>query len=155
MRCTATVLAGYFTAPIDRLDAPQVSLTRGGHIPSGYSATMTASLPSLDRLIEKAEADLTAASNGRALCRITAVGAPARSVKFFEGSWTALRALARAVETGHESTGGETVVVAARHLRAEWQADLELRSSHPDSPWIPYCEGGIAALDQFLAAEGQ
>ena len=111
---------------------------------------MTASRPTLDRLLAEAEADLTAASGGRALCRITATGAPARSVKFFEGSWTALRALARTVETDPGDAAA-----AARHLRAEWQADLDRRSSHPDSPWIPYCEGGIAALDQFLAPEGR
>jgi hypothetical protein len=98
-------------------------------------------------LLAVAEQELQSASNGRALCRITASGAPARDVKFFEGRWAALRALTKApAEQGDALTLREH----AQRLLASWQADLERWSAHEGSSWIPYCEGGVAGLTEFL-----
>jgi hypothetical protein len=99
----------------------------------------------LERLITAAQDDLQAASNGRALCRITASGAPAESVKYYEGTWAALRALARAAESDPE-----VLRLEAERLLVQWQADLERWSAHENSSWIPYCEGGVAGLTEFL-----
>jgi hypothetical protein len=107
---------------------------------------MPESVSTLGHLLSLAEADLTAATGGRALCRISAAGAPTRSVKFLEGAWAALRSLALAIDSDSLDAAA-----AAERLRVEWRTDLLSRSSHPESPWIPYREGGISALDTFLA----
>lgn len=99
----------------------------------------------LDRLLATAQDDLQAASNGKALCRITASGAPATSVKYYEGTWAALRALARVADPDPAA-----LRVEAERLLVQWRADLERWSAHEGSSWIPYCEGGVAGLTQFL-----
>ena len=109
------------------------------------------SATTLAQFIAAAEGELQASSNGAALCRITAKGAPGRSVKFFEGRWAALRALAKA-------TPGQEVETALREeaerLLVQWQADLERWSAHEGSSWIPYCEGGVAGLTDYLREAG-
>ena len=105
----------------------------------------------LERVLAAAEQDLQAAASGRALCRITASGAPARDVKFFEGSWAALRALTTAAADLPE---GSDLTAEAERLLAEWQADLERWSGHEGSSWIPYCEGGVTGLTEFLRETG-
>ena len=102
---------------------------------------------SLEQLLSAAEGDLQAASNGRALCRITASGAPARDVKFFEGRWAALRALTTAASAASDESA---VRSEAERLLARWQADLDRWSAHEGSSWIPYCEGGVSGLTEFL-----
>lgn len=109
---------------------------------------MTASLESL---LAAAEGDLQAASNGAALCRITAKGAPGRSVKYFEGRWAALRALTKAAQ---EHAGDAELRTEAERLLVQWQADLERWSTHEGSSWIPYCEGGVAGLTDYLREAG-
>lgn len=99
----------------------------------------------LERLLAAAQDDLQAAANGAALCRITASGSPARSVKFFEGTWAALRALATVAEPDPA-----VLRVEAERLLVRWQADLERWSAHEGSSWIPYCEGGVAGLRQVI-----
>jgi hypothetical protein len=103
--------------------------------------------PSLERLLVDAERDLQSAASGRALCRITASGSPARDVKFFEGSWAALRALSR---SGADLPDDDALVAEAERLLVQWQADLVRWSAQQGSSWIPYCEGGVAALTEFL-----
>ncbi len=103
--------------------------------------------PSLERMLADAEQELQSAASGRALCRITASGAPARDVKFFEGRWAALRALSRA---GADLPDDEALAAEAERLLVQWQADLARWSSHEGSSWIPYCEGGVAGLTDFL-----
>jgi hypothetical protein len=102
---------------------------------------------SLERLLADAERDMQAAANGRALCRITASGATARDVKFFEGTWAALRTLTRAAA---ELPDESEIAAEAERLRTQWQADLERWRSQEGSSWIPYCEGGVAGLTEFL-----
>ncbi len=102
---------------------------------------------SLERLLADAERDLQSAASGRALCRITASGAPARDVKFFEGSWAALRALQKSAPDPADDTD---LRAEAERLRTQWQADLERWRTHEGSSWIPYCEGGVAGLTEFL-----
>ena len=102
---------------------------------------------SLERLLAAAEDDMQAAASGRSLCRITASGAPARDVKYFEGSWAALRALTRAAADLPDES---EIPAEAERLRTQWQADLERWRANEGSSWIPYCEGGVAALTQFL-----
>ena len=103
--------------------------------------------PSLERLLAAAEQDMQAAANGRALCRITASGAPARDVKFFEGTWAALRALEKSAPDPADDTD---LRAEAERLRTQWQADLERWRAHEGSSWVPYCEGGVAGLTEFL-----
>lgn len=103
---------------------------------------------SLERLLADAERDLQSAASGRALCRVTASGAPARDAKFFEGSWAALRALSTAAA---KMPDDDALTAEAERLLAQWQADLERWSSQEGSSWVPYCEGGVAALTQFLS----
>lgn len=103
--------------------------------------------PALDRLLAAAEADLQSAASGRALCRITASGAPARDVKFFEGRWAALRALTHATP---EQADAFTLRQHAERLLVQWQADLDRWSAHEGSSWIPYCEGGVSGLTDVL-----
>jgi hypothetical protein len=109
------------------------------------------SATALEHLIAAAEGDLQAASNGAALCRITAKGAPGRSVKYFEGRWAALRALTKTGERDPDSTDLRT---EAERLLIQWQADLERWSTHEGSSWIPYCEGGVAGLADYLREAG-
>lgn len=101
----------------------------------------------LEQLLAAAEQDMQAAASGRSLCRITASGAPARDVKFFEGSWAALRALSKATA---DLPTGSGLRAEAERLLAQWQGDLERWSAHEGSSWIPYCEGGVAGLTEFL-----
>lgn len=82
------------------------------------------------------------------MCRITAAGAPARDIKFAEGRWAALRALARATAQGADDAAPSD---RAALLLSEWQADLQRWRSQPSSSWIPYCEGGVAALTDLLS----
>lgn len=101
----------------------------------------------IERLLADAERDLMASSKGASLCRITASGAPARDVKFLEGRWAALRALARAASCLPDDSA---VREEAERLLVQWQADLERWSAHEGSSWIPYCDGGVAGLTEFL-----
>ncbi len=109
------------------------------------------SATALEHLIAAAEGDLQAASNGAALCRITAKGAPGRSVKYFEGRWAALRALTKAAPDRADATDLHT---EAERLLIQWQADLDRWSTHEGSSWIPYCEGGVAGLADYLREAG-
>jgi hypothetical protein len=101
----------------------------------------------LERLLAAAEHDMQAAASGRSLCRITASGAPARDVKYFEGSWAALRALTRAAA---DLSDEAAVTAEGERLLTQWQADLERWRTHEGSSWIPYCEGGVAGLTDYL-----
>ena len=98
-------------------------------------------------MIEEAAVGLHAATGGAALCRITASGSPGWSAKRAEGRWAALQALAAAMRAG-----GSDPRAAAVALRERWAADLERWSAQPDSSWVPYCEGGLAGLDEFTGA---
>lgn len=101
----------------------------------------------LDRMIDEAAAGLQAATGGAALCRITASGSPGWSAKRAEGRWAALQALASALR---QDDSDPARAVAA--LRERWAADLARWSAHPDSSWVPYCEGGLEGLAEFDAA---
>ena len=101
----------------------------------------------LDRLIEAASEDLHAATRGAALCRLTASGSPGATAKRAEGAWAALNALARSL-----ADGGRDPRETAQQLRDTWNADLLRWSADPRSSWVPYCEGGIARLDEYISA---
>jgi hypothetical protein len=104
---------------------------------------------SIEELLADAESRLQASTGGRALCRVTADGAPGRAVKLAEGRWAAIRALSRAVGADADADRQRE---HARLLLDEWQAELARWSTHENSSWIPYCEGGVAALKDFLRA---
>lgn len=98
-----------------------------------------------DQLKNRAAIELQAASGGAALCRLTASGSPGSRVKRAEGQWAALNALSRSL-----GTEGCDYLVLAQKLISQWQSDVDRWSEHPGSSWIPYCEGGLEALREFV-----
>ena len=100
----------------------------------------------LDTLIDEAAARLQSATGGAALCRITASGSPGRSAKRAEGRWAALQALSSALSADESDPR-----TAAESLQARWQSDLDRGSADPASSWVPYCEGGLEGLAEFVA----
>lgn len=97
--------------------------------------------------LARAEADLTAASQGASLCRLSRDGGPT-GVKFAEGAWAALREATR--EVGRD--GSRAVV----DVLGRWQEDLARRraaageAGGPESPWVAYDRGGVDALERVL-----
>lgn len=109
------------------------------------SSRLAAMSQVLQELIEQAASELQSASGGAALCRITSAGSPGSRVKRAEGQWAALQALSRALKSASADP-----VTSAHKFLTEWEADLNRWSAHPGSSWIPYCEGGVAGLRQFI-----
>lgn len=99
----------------------------------------------IDRLLNEAIRDLELATNGSALCRLSASGSPGTAAKRAEGSWAALNALTRLL-----AEGGGDPRVHADQLLDKWNADLNAWSSDPRSSWVPYCQGGISALTRYV-----
>jgi len=114
------------------------------------SSRLAAMSQVLQELIEQAASELQSASGGAALCRITSAGSPGSRVKRAEGQWAALQMLSRSVTVGSLTAGNLDSLARAQKLVAQWQADLDRWNSHPGSSWIPYCEGGVAGLRQFI-----
>ncbi len=103
----------------------------------------------VDQLIERAALELQAASGGAALCRITASGSPGSRVKWAEGQWAALHKLSRCIAIGIVEPDS-----CARALLDQWEGDLDRWREHPGSSWIPYCEGGVSGLREFIDKTG-
>ena len=101
----------------------------------------------LDRMIDEAASELQAATGGAALCRITASGAPGRSAKRAEGRWAALQSLSSALVTDPSDPRA-----TAAALLEQWESDLTRWRAHPQSSWVPYCEGGVEGLREFVAS---
>jgi hypothetical protein len=99
----------------------------------------------VDQLKNRAAIELQAASGGEALCRLTASGSPGNRVKRAEGRWAALNALSRSLGTEDCDS-----LVLAQKLISQWQSDVDRWSEHPGSSWIPYCEGGLEGLREFV-----
>ncbi len=99
----------------------------------------------VDQLIERAALELQAASGGAALCRMTASGSPGNRVKWAEGQWAALHKLSRSIRSG---TGDPQS--CARTLLDQWEGDLDRWRENPGSSWIPYCEGGVSGIREFI-----
>jgi hypothetical protein len=103
----------------------------------------------LQDLIGRAADELQDASGGAALCRMTASGSPGSRVKRAEGQWAALQALSRKLNASDGSP-----LTSAHELIDEWQCDLDRWIEHPGSSWIPYCEGGIQGVREFIEMTG-
>lgn len=117
-------------------------------LPSSYPSIVD--MPELvDQLIEHAALELQAASGGAALCRMTASGSPGSRVKWAEGQWAALHKLSRSIASGTEDPQSY-----ARALLAQWEGDLDRWREKPGSSWIPYCEGGVSGLREFIDETG-
>ena len=99
----------------------------------------------LSRLLESAGQDLQSATAGSSLCRLTVSGSPGTSVKRAEGQWAALRELSG---KSHDNSGD--LVGPARQLLVKWNDDLTRWSDDPRSSWVPYCQGGVGALERFI-----
>jgi len=110
---------------------------------AGYRVTVDL----LDRMIDDAAAGLQESTRGAALCRITASGSPGRSAKRAEGRWAALQALASSLAKDPADP-----LATAVALQERWQADLDRWSTDPESSWVPYCQGGVEGLEEFVTA---
>lgn len=97
----------------------------------------------------RAADELQDASGGAALCRMTASGSPESRVKRAEGQWAALQALSRM-----RNASDGFPLASAQELIDQWQCDLDRWSEHPGSSWIPYCEGRIHGIREFIQMTG-
>ena len=92
--------------------------------------------------------DLQAAANGRgAVPDHGERRARAATSSSSRAAWAALRALQKSAPDPADDTD---LRAEAERLRTQWQADLERWRAHEGSSWIPYCEGGVAGLTEFL-----
>ena len=99
--------------------------------------------------VAEAARELQDGFDGRSSCALAKAGRSAGSRKAVEGRWAALRELQRRTETGESSS------LAAAQLLHTWTADLHRHQANGSSAdWITYRAGGVAALTEWLAAEG-
>ena len=100
----------------------------------------------LDVHLARASSALDAAAGSSSLCSLSREGVPMPGIKYPEGAWSALREVARRVQSGGD------VTESACAVRERWRADLgrhETRGSGID--WVAYLTGGVDALDAVLA----
>lgn len=91
----------------------------------------------LAKLIETAEADLTKASGGAPLCKVSMTGTTGQSVKYFEGRWAALREVQRGAD--------------AKEAFNAWRQEYERHRDAAAGPaWLQYSAGGVDALFELL-----
>ncbi len=88
-------------------------------------------------MIEAAEADLTTASAGAPLCKVSMTGTTGQSVKYFEGRWAALREVQRGAD--------------AKDTLDAWRQEYERQRDAAAGPaWLQYRAGGVDALFELL-----
>lgn len=91
----------------------------------------------LAKMLETAEADLTNASAGAPLCKVSMTRTTGQSVKYFEGRWAALREVQR----------GADVQEALNAWRLEYERH---RDGAAGPAWLHYSAGGVDALFELL-----
>ena len=100
-------------------------------------------------------ANLGAATGNRSLCALARSGASVPSAKYHEGAAAALAEVRRAVRAiGDDSHAARQARAAMLAIGARWQARLDtMGGAGPD--WAGYLTGGLDALDQLIADDGE
>ena len=115
------------------------------------AARRTRLLERLEALRDEATQALAAASGGQSLCRVGRDhgGGGPPDLKTQEGRMAVFAELRRALTA---TTDDESLATVLAESRVRWET---LRRKHADSPqgaWFAYASGGLAALDEVVAA---
>jgi len=99
--------------------------------------------------VAEAARELQADFDGQSSCALAKAGRSAGTRKAAEGRWAALR------EVQCRAAAGESPTLAASQLLESWDAELRRHQANNSSAdWITYRAGGVAALAEWLTAEG-